>query len=112
MTIRTAKDLREAALIATEAQMVRDMKPSDGVHNAAVQQVYDAISALPVASEWRPIAEAPLDPKLTIEVYAPARDGLNPLVTLCNYHPDAGWCVCELREVTHWRPHVAPEAQP
>ena len=70
------------------------------------------IRALPVASEWRPIKEVVEDPAVTIEVYAPARDGLGPMVTLCNFHPDAGWFVCELRHVTHWRPHVAPEAQP
>lgn len=50
--------------------------------------------------EWIPIETAPKD-RLII-VYAPERDGLNEMVCLCNWHPDAGFCIDELREPTHW----------
>ena len=52
---------------------------------------------------WQPIATAPADGTFVF-VYAAARDGLPAFVTWASYHPDAGWCVDELREVTHWRP--------
>lgn len=69
------------------------------------------------AFEWRPIEEAPRDGEL-VEVYAPSPNPakwhddvctLPPIVTLARWHPDAGYTVCEIREVTHWRPHTPPE---
>lgn len=55
---------------------------------------------------WRDIATAPRDGR---EIIAYSQDvsgttGLNPFVSLCAWHPDAGFCTCELREVTHWMP--------
>jgi hypothetical protein len=58
-------------------------------------------------SDWRPIETAPQDGSLVI-VWAAQREGLPGFVTCCSYHPDGGWCVCELREVTLWQP--LPEA--
>lgn len=52
---------------------------------------------------WQPIETAPKDGSL-IFVYAPGREGLLWLMCPCAYHPDAGFCVDELREPTHWRP--------
>lgn len=61
--------------------------------------------------EWRPIATAAHDPDLIIEVKTEARhdlaEGVEPLPSiecLCAWHPDAGFCVDDLREVTLWRP--------
>ena len=56
---------------------------------------------------WLPIATAPTDGRCIV-VYAPARDGLNEMVSLCSYHPDAGFCIDELREPTHWAPFNRP----
>ena len=58
-------------------------------------------------SEWQPIETAPK--KGLIEVYAPGEEfGLSSIVCLCEWHEDAGFCVCELRCPTHWRPHNPP----
>lgn len=63
---------------------------------------------------WRPISTAPTDGTLVL-VYAPPADPAkwgdilpDPTVALARYHPDAGWCICEIREVTHWQPFEAP----
>lgn len=61
-----------------------------------------------VARAWRPIEEAAEDPDAEIEVYAPAAHGLPAMVTLCKWHPDGGFTVDELRQVTHFRPHRPP----
>jgi hypothetical protein len=50
---------------------------------------------------WQPIDTAPHDRKII--VFAPAAHGLPDLITECQYHPDAGFCVCELREPIYWR---------
>lgn len=57
--------------------------------------------------EWLPISIAPKD--RLIEVFAPgAAFDLPDFIGLCKWHDDAGFCVCELREPTHWRPHNPP----
>ena len=53
--------------------------------------------------EWQPIETAPKDRSLFL-VWAPGRDGLGPMFSLCAWHPDAGFCIDELREPTHWMP--------
>ena len=50
---------------------------------------------------WQPIEDAP-DDRL-IAVWCPAREGLDELMSFCRHHPDAGFCVDELREPTHFR---------
>ncbi len=60
------------------------------------------------ALQWFPIDTAPQDGRLVI-VYAAAKEGLPGFKTVCRYHADAGWCVDEIREVTHWLPGV-PDA--
>lgn len=61
-------------------------------------------------TEWQPIETAKEDPDTVVEVYAPSFEGLDAVVCLCCWHPDGGWCICQLRNVTHWRPHNPPEA--
>lgn len=61
---------------------------------------------------WQPIDTAPKD-GTEVLVYAAltppekwhesVRD-LPAFIGRCSYHPDAGWCVCTMREVTHWMP--------
>lgn len=48
-----------------------------------------------------PISEdTPKDRKIL--VYCPAQEGLPELVCFCQWHPDAGFCVDEIRNPTHW----------
>ena len=57
----------------------------------------------PQGEGWRAISLAPQDGS-EVEVYAPPAHGLPEIYTRAAFHPDAGWCVDELREVTHYRP--------
>lgn len=56
---------------------------------------------------WLPIETAPEDE--LIIVFAPGVQDLNDLVSLCQYHPSAGFCVDELRQPTHWIPFNPPK---
>lgn len=64
---------------------------------------------------WRPVTTAPTD-GTEILVYAPPYDGppgcpaLPPIICNCAHHPEGGWCIDELRQVTHWMP--SPPAPP
>jgi hypothetical protein len=60
---------------------------------------------------WLPIESAPRD-GTEIAVYAPARHGLQSMVSKCAWHPDAGFCIDELREPTHWQPLPPPPQEP
>lgn len=71
-----------------------------------------------IEQDWQPIEMAPRD-GTEVLVYArvlhPERWGihLDPMICAASYHPDAGWCVCEVRDATHWRPlPTPPEGQP
>ena len=57
----------------------------------------------PAPSPWRLIETAPTDGTVVL-VFAAERDGLAAFQCTAAYHEDAGWCVDELREVTHWMP--------
>ena len=49
---------------------------------------------------WQPIDDAPKD--RDIAVYAPSYQGLPSMVSKCKWHDDAGFCIDELRQPTHW----------
>ena len=51
-------------------------------------------------SIWSRIDSAPKD--RPIIVYCPERHGLPAMASICQWHPDAGFCVDELREPTCW----------
>jgi hypothetical protein len=53
------------------------------------------------------MTSAPRDGSLFL-AWAPADHGLPAMHSLCAWHPDAGFCVDELREPTHWMPLPAP----
>lgn len=61
---------------------------------------------------WQRLETAPKD--RPIVVYAPPRDGLPEMTAICRWHPDASFCIDELREPTHWieRPTCAGAARP
>ena len=61
----------------------------------------------PSPSPWRLIETAPTDGTVVL-VFAAERDGLAAFQCTAAYHADAGWCVDELREVTHWMPLPPP----
>lgn len=50
---------------------------------------------------WQSIETAPRDGS-EIVVYCPPCHGLPAMASLCAWHDDAGFCVDELREPTHW----------
>lgn len=54
-------------------------------------------------SEWMPIDTAPEDGTM-VEVMSDNRCDLPTLVVNASYHPEAGWCICELRNAIAWRP--------
>jgi len=54
-------------------------------------------------NRWLPIATAPTD-GTTVRVRTNSIEGLPAFETWTSYHPDAGWCVDELREVIEWLP--------
>lgn len=50
---------------------------------------------------WLPIEQAPKDHEIV--VYAPPYDSLQSLVVKTKWHPDAGFCIDELRTPTHYQ---------
>ena len=79
------------------------------MHHRIARAVISAIAAsLRAQGAWQPIETAPQD--RPIVVYAPARDGLQEMASICQWHPDAGFCIDELREPTHWTPIPAIRA--
>ena len=60
-------------------------------------------AAVRAMSAWQPIETAPKDGSLIL-VYAPAADGLSAMQSTCSYHPDAGFCIDEIRDPIHWMP--------
>lgn len=60
----------------------------------------------PGQMEWQPIETAPRD--RAILVWATGAHDLEPIMCTCKWHPDAGFCVDELREPTHWMPLPNP----
>lgn len=65
----------------------------------------------PTQAGWRSIDTALKDGTLIL-VWAPGREGLPPLYSLCAWHKDAGFCIDELRSPTHWQPLPVPPKEP
>lgn len=66
-------------------------------------------AALDQPNGWRPIETAPRD-GIEFVVYCPGAHGIKHMASLCAWHEDAGFCVDELREPTHWQPLPPPPA--
>lgn len=62
--------------------------------------------------EWQPIETAPEGNQWRwVIVYAAPAHGLPGFVCPAQWHPDAGYCVDELRETTHWMPLPPPPTE-
>lgn len=65
------------------------------------------LAAAQEREEWRPFdGSEPRDE--VIWVYCPPREGLPALISQCQWHEDAGFCVDEIREPALWQYLVAP----
>lgn len=54
-----------------------------------------------IIADWMPIDD--LTPRgHPILVYAPAAHGLPGMIGICQWHPDAGFCIDDLRRPTIW----------
>ena len=53
--------------------------------------------------KWEPISTAPKNREII--VFCLGTEGLNDLVSFCKWHPEAGFCVDELREPVAWTEH-------
>jgi hypothetical protein len=103
-----SEDRIEAVAIAIWRSTVRrDWKWEDIGLDARELWRKDARAALEAADTWQPIKTAPTDGSLFL-VWAPEYVGLPSIYSLCAYHPDAGFCIDELREPTHWMPLPEP----
>lgn len=51
-------------------------------------------------NQWQLIETAPKDREIL--VYAPSYQGLRSLISVCEWHESAGFCIDELRQPTHW----------
>jgi hypothetical protein len=76
MTIRTAEDMRAAAIAAAENERVPSAETTDAFYNLGISHATNAIRALPVASEWRPISDAPKDGTI-FDVWIVGKNRLN-----------------------------------
>jgi hypothetical protein len=106
--------IKEIENLATWAESITTDAPDDmGFPVAALdlKRFASALRHLLSERQWRPISEAPTDGTLIL-VYAPAREGLSAMQSVCAYHPDAGFCIDELREPTHFMElPAAPEEE-
>lgn len=77
-----------------------------GINAAAEVIKHLAAQGFHLLSWNHDMSQAPRDGTLIL-AYAPAAHGLDEIVRVCGWHPDAGFCICELREVTAWC-HLMP----
>lgn len=61
-------------------------------------------------SEWQPIATAPTDGTRVL-LYVPPYFTLPSFQCVGQYHPNAGWCVDELRDASYWMPLPDPPTE-
>ena len=105
---RDVDKLRAALERLFRAKNEKDAHGDTPVYQALKAGAWDEARAVlsasqPAPSPWRLIETAPTDGTVVL-VFAAERDGLAAFQCTAAYHEDAGWCVDELREVTHWMP--------
>lgn len=112
----SARDVIAGAVATTRHPRTGDLRVGRGAKKRA-DAILSTLAAagLVVEQGWQPIETAPQD--RMVLVYAPSPDptrwhttvcDLLPIVCAAKWHPEGGWCVCEIREVTHWRPLPTP----
>ncbi len=105
----TKRDDGSALLYAPSRGLMRIVVPlaetehEEGEYLAALEP--EAVLALLdlLDSRWQPIDTAPKDGTLFL-AWAPGVFDLPAMFSLCAWHPDAGFCIDELRVATHWMP--------
>lgn len=75
---------------------------------AEIERLRAAQVGAHVGAGWQPIATAPKDGTLFLAYAEAGQHELPALFSLCAWHEDAGFCICELREPTHWQPLQPP----
>ena len=111
-TAKEREKLRAALERLLRAKNEKDAHGDTPVYQALKAGAWDEARAVlsasqPAPSPWRLIETAPTDGTVVL-VFAAERDGLAAFQCTAAYHEDAGWCVDELREVTHWMPLPPP----
>ena len=99
-TIATNVDSKRAAQIEDDAAFI-------AASRTLVPALVAEIERLLREREWQPIETAPRD-GTNVWVYAAPFQDLPGFQCRYGYHPEGGWCVDELREVTHWQPLLLP----
>ena len=97
-------------LLSWAAELAGDTTDEDqrDFEVSSVERARAVLSASqPAPQPWRPIETAPKDGTVVL-VFAEERQGLPAFQCTAAHHKDAGWCVDELREVTHWMPLPTP----
>ena len=107
-TAKEREKLRAALERLLRAKNEKDAHGDTPVYQALKAGAWDEARAVLSASQpaprpWRPIETAPKDGTVVL-VFAEERQGLPAFQCTAAHHKDAGWCVDELREVTHWMP--------
>lgn len=89
------------------------------VDYAGIESIIATLEANLYKGEWMPIKTAPKD--VLIHVFAwdvngvispEYTDDYPPMQAITQWHELAGFCVCELREATHWMPLANPPPPP
>jgi len=103
-------DLFKKMIAGYEQDLVEnDHAPLSKLDRLTIRCFFDFIESKGYirAPQWQDISTAPRD-GTPILVFAPSRDGLPDLMAVSKYHPDAGFCIDEIRFETHWHPLPAP----
>jgi hypothetical protein len=93
-----------SALRAAAKTLLQYAGDGPSAHNLRIRGLAQYV--LDSVKEWQPIETAPKD--CDVLVYAAESDGLPGFITISRWHSDAGFCVCEIREATHWQPLPPP----
>ena len=105
------KALRDIDTLLTEVERLRE----DKLFKAQVDKIASLYARIDELTDrasprwpgvWRPIETALKDEHVL--VWAPSAHGLPAMFSVCLWHPDAGFCVDELRTPTHWSPLPEP----
>jgi hypothetical protein len=103
--LRKGEQFNPGQLASRIEQLERQLQAYRGKLEAADQHVKilreQIALAAPPADAWQPIETAPKDGTVVL-VYASDYQDLPGFISTIAYHDDAGWCVDELRPVTHW----------